>query len=253
MELPEFLQPYQADLEKYKLETVRIHATPLPKGKFLGITQSKFLGNPYLPVGMEHPEDSKGTPMILLAQINFSEVPTLPEYPSEGILQLFISPDEWLDVEMEEYIILYHEDLNQEYQKDFSFITQDFYLDSPILCEHSLSFEKVIEYGGYQDVRFQPTFNGNEYWDLVETLSPEEQEQWDDFFRADGHKIGGYAYFDQEDIRENNPDQKEDVLLLQIHYDEKISFGDAGVANVFINPRELRTRDFSKAYFTWDC
>ena len=143
MNFPEFLSPYQADLEKYKMETVLINATPMAHGESLSITQSKFLGQPFLPVGMDYPEDSKGTPMILLAQINFSEQPSLPEYPSEGILQLFVSPDDWYD--SEEYVVLYHEDLTQEHQKDFSFLTDDFYVDSPILSEHTLQFEKSVE------------------------------------------------------------------------------------------------------------
>ncbi|MDR6195402.1 YwqG family protein [Siphonobacter sp. SORGH_AS_0500] len=251
MNFPEFLSPYQADLEKYKMETVLINATPIANGESLSITQSKFLGLPFLPVGVDYPEDSKGTPMILLAQINFSELPSLPEYPSEGILQLFVSPDDWYD--MEEYAVLYHEDLTQEHQKDFSFLTDDFYLDSPILSEHALQFEKSVEYGGVADERFDYMFGEQDYWDFEESLAEEDAKQLGTFFTSGGSKVGGYAYFTQQDVRSYSPSKKNDLLLLQIDSDEKIMFGDSGVANVFINPDDLKKKDFSKAYFYWDC
>lgn len=56
--------------------------------------ESKFLGDPYLPLGMAYPRDRDGQPMQLLAQINFAEMPPLPDYPAEGIVQFFLSPGE---------------------------------------------------------------------------------------------------------------------------------------------------------------
>jgi uncharacterized protein YwqG len=72
-------------------------------------------------------------------------------------------------------------------------------------------------------------------------------------FRSTGHKIGGYAYFTQCDPREGEPERKDDLLLLQIDTDGEIMWGDAGVANIFINAQDLKNKKFDKAYFNWDC
>ncbi|WP_262916905.1 YwqG family protein [Chryseobacterium aahli] len=87
--IPEFLNEFKAQLEKYKLETIKIVATPLKNEESLPIHSSKFLGRPYLPIGMEYPKDKENKPMVLWAQINFSDIPILEGYPKHGILQFF--------------------------------------------------------------------------------------------------------------------------------------------------------------------
>lgn len=49
--LPDFLGAFRPQLETYALDYVRIKATPLPPGDAVALTQSKFLGTPFLPVG----------------------------------------------------------------------------------------------------------------------------------------------------------------------------------------------------------
>ena len=91
--IPAFLSEYKAEIEKYRLETIKIIAKPLADEGTLPIKQSKFLGTPFLPIHTEYPKDKKDIPMILLAQINFEEIPALENYPTKGILQIFISAD----------------------------------------------------------------------------------------------------------------------------------------------------------------
>jgi len=249
--IPEFLEKFRPQIEKYKLDTVRILAHPIKDGQILNITQSKYLGQPYIPITKPYPICSDGTPMIMLAQVNFSEIPELENYPTSGILQLFVHPTNWYD--MSDYQILFHKADNEEYQTDFSFLTDKLYEESPIYCEHSLTFQKETEYGGREDFRFQMDFDGLDYFDFQETLPKEQQEQMDNLFYVIGHKIGGYAYFTQSDPRDYNEKLKEDVLLLQIDTDVEIMFGDSGVANIFININDLKNRKFDKAYFNWDC
>jgi uncharacterized protein YwqG len=249
--IPVFLKQFEAEIEKYKLDTIKIVATPIEENEILSIKESKFLGKPFLPKDMEYPKGLDGTPMILLAQINFIETPKLDNYPTQGVLQLFVSPTDWYD--MEDYRILFHEDTNQEFQTDFSFLSDDIYEEIPIYCEHKLAFTKEIEYGGSQDSRFKVTFDGKDYYDFQETLIKEQQDELEIFFDSAGHKIGGYAFFTQSDPRHYDDHKKKDILLLQIDTDEQIMFGDSGVANVFINPDELKKKNFDKAYFNWDC
>lgn len=251
--IPNFLNEFKSELEKFKLESIKIKAIPISENEKLTFTQSKFLGKPYLPVDFEYPKDKKGNPMILLAQINFSEIPKLDNYPTCGILQFFISSSEWYD--MDDYKILFHETVSDELQTDFSFLIDKLYEESPVWCEHKLAFEKSVEYGGYEDFRFNGKikFNGKDYFDFQEKLTKEQSEEMNSFLDGTGHKIGGYAYFTQADPRDYNDNQKDEILLLQIDTDDQIMFGDSGVGNLFINPKSLKEKDFSQAWFNWDC
>ncbi len=248
--LPEFLKPYERELEKYKLDYIKITAQPLKGRQATGISQSKFLGKPYLPVWAEYPKDERGYPMILLAQINFAEMPRLEDYPESGIVQLFVSGDNWYD--MEDYKVLYHPEINVA-QTDFSFLKPDLYEESPIDCEHALSFSKAVEWGGSEDFRFDYLFDGEPYWDFEDKLTKEQQDIAEPLFSGTGHKIGGYACFTQIDPRSEDERMKDDVLLLQIDIDDEIMFGDSGVAHLLINRQALKNKTFEQTRFQWDC
>lgn len=250
--IPSFLKDFKPLLKEYKLDTIRIKATPLDKGKTLPVKKSKFLGKPYLPVTQEYPMNKFGKPMILFAQINFEEIPRLKNYPSKGILQIFTSECFWA-YGNEYFLYLYHEDISQKYQTDFSFLTDDLYTDLPINCEHKLTFSKEVEYGGTKDFRFRFNFNGKSVKKFREGLSNKELKEFDKLFHTSGHKIGGYAFFTQCDPRRDKTERKDDVLLLQIDIDKEIMFGDAGISNIFINVDDLKKKRFDKAYFNWDC
>lgn len=45
---------------------------------------------------------------------------------------------------MDDYKILFHKTIENEYQTDFSFLTEKLYEESPVYCEHKLAFEKVV-------------------------------------------------------------------------------------------------------------
>lgn len=248
--IPEFLNEFESQLQKYKLDTIKITAKPLRKEECLQVLNSKFLGTPYLPKEIEYPKDKQNRPMILLAQINFAEIPSLENYPDRGILQFFVSSD-WYD--LDDYKILFHENTGLEFQTDFSFISKELYEESPIYCEHKLNFTKGIEYGSSEDFRFDMNFKGKDYWDFYETLNKNQKSEIEKIIDGTGHKIGGYAYFTQGDVRDYNKNLKDDLLLLQIDTDDEIMFGDGGIANLFINPQDLYNKNFEKAWFTWDC
>ncbi|MFT3701725.1 MAG: DUF1963 domain-containing protein [Agriterribacter sp.] len=250
--LPDFLKEYKQAIDKYKLETIRIEAVPLKEGKNLPFKKSKFLGKPYLPVTHKYPVSKFGKPMILFAQINFEEMPRLKGYPSKGIFQIFTSECFWAEG-TEYFSFLYHKDTTQKHQTDFSFLTEDLYLDLPINCEHKLNFSKEIDCGGRTDFRFDLKFNGKSFKEFKKELTHEESKELNKLFNSSGHKIGGYAYFTQEDPRQHKSENKNDVLLLQIDTDKEIMFGDAGISNVFINKDDLKKKKFDKAYFNWDC
>ena len=253
--IPIFLKKYESELKKYEREFVKINAKPT-KDKILldslGLKESKFLGKPFFPLNIEYPKDKKGNPMILIAQLNFEEIPKLDNFPENGILQLFLSTTNWFE---EDYKIYYHkkEDLEKEVLTDFSFIKESYYEESPVFKIHKLSFEKSIDKGCSEDLQFDITFDGVNYWDFEETLSDDEQHELFEYFISESHKIGGYADFTQSDPRDYGDNKLDDIQLLQIDSEDDIMFGDSGLGHIFINKESLLNKDFSKAYFYWDC
>ncbi|MCF3108907.1 DUF1963 domain-containing protein [Niabella sp. CC-SYL272] len=67
------------------------------------------------------------------------------------------------------------------------------------------------------------------------------------------HKLGGYAYFTQRDLREGDALTADYLLLFQMGSDEHIMWGDAGVGNFFIAPVDFANKDFSGVFYNWDC
>jgi len=58
----------------------------------IGITDSKLGGTPYLPKDFNYPTSAEGEPLKLLAQLNFGQLPSLQDFPTEGISQFYVLP-----------------------------------------------------------------------------------------------------------------------------------------------------------------
>lgn len=254
--IPEFLKKFESDLKKYEREFIKINAKPRKEKLLednLNLKDSKFLGNPFFPIDKEYPKDKNGKPMILIAQLNFEQIPALEQFPTDGILQLFLASSDWyMD---EDATIIYHpaKELTKEPMTDFSFISEKDHDEMPVYKLHKLSFEKAIDRGGSEDSQFDYLFDDQDYWDFTETLTDEQEELFSKYFDATGHKIGGYAEFTQSDPRDYDVTSMDDIQLLQIDVDDHIMFGDSGLGHIFINKESLLKKDFSKAYFYWDC
>ncbi len=254
--VPEVLKPYASELIEAQREYISIEANPLNcelTDDPLGLTQSKFLGFPFIPTDMEYPKDENGKPMVLFAQINFSETPKLPGFPSSGLLQLFFSADGWWDMGTEKVIFHNEEELGKAAIPDFSFIDLNLYKELPISRIHKLNFNKCLDTGCSEDSQFSFMFGSKDYWDFEDDLNDIEKEQFNAYFSSTGHKVGGYGDFTQSDPREYDKKQKDDIQLLQIDIDDYIMFGDSGVGHLFIKPSDLETRQLENAWFYWDC
>ena len=85
---------------------------------------------------------------------------------------------------------------------------------------------------------------GEQEWDVMDEFGKSVRPQ--------GHKIGGYAYFTQDDPR--RPDDPM-LLLFQLDSDEvmDLMWGDMGVGHFFIREKDLAARDFSRVLYDWDC
>nr|WP_275440757.1 DUF1963 domain-containing protein [Vibrio sp. Of7-15] len=254
--VPPILKTYEKELKNLQRDYISIKAKPLANKLSedpLKLTKSKFLGFPFIPSGSEYPKDENGKPMILIAQINFSETPELTHFPSSGLLQLYFPADDWGDIGSEK--ILYHSstDLQKQPVSDFSFIDYAVYKELPINKIHNLSFKKAIDTGCSEDSQFSLMFGTKDFGDFESDLHKNQKKEFYNYFSCSGHKIGGYATFTQGDPRDYSSKRKNDVQLLQIGIDDFIMFGDSGVGHLFIHPDDLKAGNLEKAYFYWDC
>lgn len=259
IELSTALSAYAEHIEKTALPCLKIEAVP---DNNMTLVQSKFGGEPYWPATVPYPKDAADNPMFLLAQLNFSEIPYLRGYPESGLLQFYISTNDLYGADFNNptaqrgFRVVYFENVDETTaERDFSFLNGDAFQYLPLHTAMRLVFSHQTDYVGTGDVRFKENF-GEDLSTFIEKFGDKEDEIGEelfDKFSATGHKIGGYAYFTQEDPRVYKKEFEDWILLLQIDSDSHIMWGDVGVANFFIHPDALAKRDFSNVMYNWDC
>ena len=92
------IQSVLEDLAAHGLPAVQI--TPLAQAP-ASATSSKFGGQPWWPRALAYPQTAAGAPLSLLAQFNLAELPPLPLWPRQGLLQFFLAEDESHGLEFE--------------------------------------------------------------------------------------------------------------------------------------------------------
>jgi uncharacterized protein YwqG len=261
LNLPNALSSYRQEIEQTVCSFICIEATP---AKDLTLQESKFGHYPLMPLHFEYPRDSQNEYMFPLAQINFNDLPSLAGYPSTGYLQFYISGfDEIYGIDFDNakaqknFRVLYFENEEvEQFKTDFSFLEKTMNADYlPLNSPHSLNFFIKEEYIGIGDAQYGKSENNIEK--IISSKLPEiEDELMDEVYnncQSNGHKIGGYAYFTQEDPRLYDENLKDYVLLFQMDTDEEIMWGDSGVGNFFIHMDDLANKDFSNVLYNWDC
>jgi len=135
---------------------------------------------------------------------------------------------------------------------DFSFLRN--FMPDPIdtRVSYPLGFQISEEWVPTSDRDFDKLLGQDFFYQFGE----KEWELWEEYNQkicSAGHKLGGYAHFTQEDPRYDLDNSLQ--LLFQLDSDRKIkcSWGDLGIANFFIDPGNLKNRDFTKVYYHWDC
>lgn len=243
------------------------------------LEQSKIGGVPFLKSLENIPVDVKNEKMILLAQINFSELPEGQSvFPTnKGILQFWISGHdegygmgiEALD-DTENSKLIYIEDIETDlsYDEVKTYIDQFEYEDEniPLQGAYSISYSLDEQMLTPVDYRFNdlviPIWNKVNPEFEIESLFDGYDELMEAIFETllneePSHQLGGYPYFAQEDPREFEEElQVYDQLVLQIDSEEKdgieISWGDAGMANVLMKSEDLKAMNFEHYIYTWD-
>lgn len=259
MELPAALEPHRADLEKSRKKYIK--ATP-QKLKNVDAWASKVGGVPYLPKGEPLPTTPDGKELFFLAQINFAEMPALAPFPTAGILQFFISDDSLLgmDSEFDEqevqdtFRVRWFPQVEMDSKKlDLKFNPLRPYDYLPHHPEESypLKFAVADEIAPVADYQFYQIF-GQDFFEKFEEKEWEVYAEFEKIHRSTGHKLGGYAYFTQDDPRSAADPM---LLLFQLDSDElmDLQWGDMGVGHFFIRESDLVARDFSRVRYSWDC
>mgnify|MGYP001033323114 CR=1 FL=1 len=245
---------------------------------------SKFGGLPYWDMNREYPTDCNGKKMMLLAQINFSDLKEFEiDLPKEGILQFFIqTDDDVFGMDFDEptsqkgFRIVFHETIDKnvtsEQVSGLDLVRAEENEEySPVYFEAALSFRLGTDYmnpsvAGFYDVFAQAvkTVTGDEIEDgcIYSYFDEGDDSYMYDELSGLDHKILGYPGFIQADPREDMSEEEMryyDTVLLQIDSDmsedgqDYVLWGDCGIANFFMNREALKKKDFSNVLYNWDC
>lgn len=235
------------------------------------LCDSKLGGIPYLPTAQSAPCDAEGHQLRLLAQICLDELPAgRMGLPKTGLLQFWALDDDLSGMDTKGgHAVIYYEKIDTavtEYEAveryDPYVVDDESYF--PVQDTFKITFGQGREGMSISDYQFDKAFA--EVWNreypqetiesFAEMNTGEAEDYVYDTANGSGHKIGGYPMFTQYDPRENGPDEQK-ILLLQIDSfgadGKEIMWGDAGVGNFFIDPEDLKKKDFSNVLYTWDC
>lgn len=230
----------------------------------LGERRSKLGGATLLPAGYKAPVGS-ARPLGLLAQIDFAEMPAQPDFPTDGVLQIWVDPDDEM---------YGHDDNAPTVQRNFRVLY--FPADQPVeplgdevvpagmpLSEvHSVYFSAERDLPGASLVG--ELLPSGQWRRTLHTLEDDDLgcRLEDDLYAFHGRmrnenapKIGGYpCYFNSHPGERSPVAYSYDRLLLQLpsHWGSSVSIWGSGTAN-FIIPREkLLARDFSDVWYWLD-
>ena len=236
------------------------------------IFSCKVGGTPYLPHGEYPPRDSKsGAEMRLLCQMDCTAFARMPDYPHEGMLQIWFAPLQ------DSYDVTYHPHIDRtvteaevrakitpmtDEEKDEFFVVNGGYgmnlhpgRDTMSTADDrcgSLLYQCLMEVSG-------GTF--------VDRFSDDLPALFEDMIsQGDGHKFGGYHYDPQtwftgdynQNWKSDLGSDSEELLLFQLEYEHgygkdwregaKVILGDCGVIQFFITRKDLKALNFAVSY-----
>lgn len=228
---------------------------------------SRIGGPVWLPVGEEWPCGEDGDPMIFIAQVDFSALPHLPDFPDSGALQFFVAHDsrygaDFNAPEKGRIRVLWRENFSRPgrlhdqpaHTKIGGFIIAPD-LD---LCTPLEDGKPGVALRGNLAMHL-PTLTA---WHLRRDL-PMLANKGRGTVNAlcnvhfgegpERHHVGGHPEFTQDDWRAPEQYRHVDRVLLQLWSKSGLTWGDAGQGQFLIAREDLLKRDFSRVYYQWDC
>ena len=147
-------------LQKTAIPCMKLQLTDLEPGLF----DSKVGGIGYVPHGTKIPEDSKGTQLRLLAQINCAEI-TLEHFPHQGLLQFWILNDDVSGLNFDDntlqdtFRVLYYKEpdrtvTEEEVRRKVQRFSSEEKDDFPVIGCYGLAFSAEMDPLSSSDYRF---------------------------------------------------------------------------------------------------
>lgn len=275
--LPPELEPFAAAIADSKLPHVVVSPAVGPTTPW----NSKLRGIPYYPKDSPWPLDVEARALVMLVQINFSEMPALAGYPTEGIVQIYISAEYVPEKQMwgmrsddkhntergrltdQSYFrVIYFTQVSRDPEKLIT-ATPTVQFDEeygfPAMDEAQLIFTPGSSYVRHEDYRFRRFFgkDGFEFFFGRDRDMDGVRDAYEKFMGGRRYvaRIGGYSRVEQNDPRLEFPD--EDWILLfsldsESDSDYAVGWGSGGVGNFYIRAEDLARRDFSNVMYYWD-
>jgi len=230
----------------------------------LGNRRSKLGGAAHLPSGHEAPVGD-ARPLGLFAQIDFAEMPALPDFPADGVLQVWVDPDDEMfghdedsAAEQKNFKVLYFS-ADQELAPSGDDVVP---AGMPLSAVHSISFSAEQDLPGVAMIgelqpsgRWQRSFAAFDDGDLGCRLEDEVFALHDRTGNENAPKIGGYpCFFNGHPGERSSAAYAFDRLLLQLpsHHGSTVSIWGSGTANFMITRDDLLARDFSNVWYWLD-
>ena len=218
---------------------------------------SSIGGRPSLVPGEDWPVDGEGRPMLFLAQINYADMPSIPGYPNEGLLSVFVADDGQSGCDFPS-------------RNQSGFLTR-FHPHPENMVRASEGPDPRNDNYGKELRRLGAPLYGKAVDGLPTSVLPMAEAIIGELSDSDADEVcdwlldqrpgtiyyGGCPDFIQYDIREEGAPETE-VLLQQGHHYEKdrkweICWGDAGEATFLLSEGDLAERRFENSIYSWDC
>ena len=252
-------------VEKIYRKMTEYTATPMVSFELeegdAGLFDCKIGGAYYVPEGEHRLENSRtGEELYLLAQVNFAQIPHLPDYPEQGVMQILISSEDMYGCNFDDgydqtgWCIRYYETLPERAEKA-CIHEPDWHEDTALPMERAVTYRlkptKIVQTMPFDDVNFWPAADTCLDRELRGYLENDDvMDGLCDMYEEYMCQVGGYPIFTQSDPRSVDDGE---ILLFQLNSVKDIMWGDAGVANFFIDREALKNRDFSHVMYNWDC
>jgi uncharacterized protein YwqG len=204
------------------------------------------------------PADADGVPLEFVAQVDFGELPPLPEFPTTGLLQFFVGSLDSFDADVDApegsgARVLWRPDALEDGRLH----------PHPEGVEASPFQNRGVRKDGLsligQPAQHLPPPSD---WRIDQRLKGQLRrpgiDQVDDLLYPEDetplrHHVGGHPVFTQHDFREPGRFDDYDRTLLRLTSDRNLLWGDCGEAVFLVRRRDLLNRDFSSVIFYWDC
>ena len=221
---------------------------------------SRIGGKVWLPAGEDWPQSRAGVPMEFVAQIDFAQLPHIPDFPTSGLLQFFIAPD-----------MMFGADFNQPENGDFKVFWREDVDGAGSLRDGGPDGRNGRDYyspmedtgagialTGAVEMHLPTITAWHLRRDLPELTKGKGRGTMNAAFDAhygeapERHHVGGHPEFTQDDWRIADEYQHVDRVLLNLWSKDGMMWGDAGQGQFLIGREDLLKRDFSKVYYAFD-